>query len=164
VHDDGSVLIVFKSRRYEGVKHSRMMLGVARAKHYLGPYEVVGNEPIFSVDRFGELEDPFVWRSETGYEMIAKDMSGKLVGEKHAGVRVISNDGVRWELAKQPKAWSRTIRWDDGTTQTMGQLERPFLLMENGRPAFLFAATGNGPGGFQNMTESYNIAIPLVAR
>jgi hypothetical protein len=44
----------------------------------------------------------------------------------------------------------------------MGQLERPFLLMENGRPAYLFAATGDGPGGFANMTQSFNVAIPLV--
>lgn len=162
VHEDGSVLLVFKSRRYEGVKHSGMMLGVARAKHYLGPYEVVGNEPIFSADRFGEVEDPFIWKSADGYEMIAKDMSGKLVGEKHAGIHARSKDGVRWELAKDPKAWTRTLRWDDGSTQTMGQLERPFLLIDNGRPIFLFAASGNGPGGFQNMTESYNLAIPLA--
>jgi hypothetical protein len=56
------------------------------------------------------------------------------------------------------------LRFDDGTTQTMGQLERPFILFENGRPIFLFAATGDGPGGFSNMTKSYNMAIPLVPR
>jgi hypothetical protein len=164
VHDDGSVLLMFKSRRYEGVKHSRMMLGVARAKHYLGPYEVAGNEPVFSADKFGEVEDPFVWKTAEGYEMIAKDMTGNLVGEKHAGVHARSKDGLRWELAKRPKAWTRMLRWDDGTTQTMGQLERPFLLIEKGRPVYLFAASGDGPGGFANMTQSFNVAIPLVHR
>lgn len=164
VHADGSVLLMFKTRRYEGATHSRMMLGVARAPHYLGPYEVVGTEPVFSSTRFGEVEDPFVWKSAEGYEMIAKDMTGALAGEKHAGVHARSRDGLRWRLATRPKAWTRTLRWDDGTTRTMGQLERPFLLIENGRPAFMFAAAGDGPGGFANMTETFNVAIPLIAR
>jgi hypothetical protein len=164
VHEDGSVLLMFKARRYEGEKHSSMMLGVAQARHYLGPYEVVGDGPVFGPDCMGEVEDPFVWKTTDGYEMIAKDMTGKLVGEKHAGVHAISRDGVNWHLATQAKAWSRTLRWDDGVTQTMGQLERPFLLFENGRPAFLFAASGDGPGGFANMTTSFNICVPLSAR
>ena len=164
VHEDGSVLLMFKSRRYEGVRHSGMMLGVARARHYLGPYQVVGDQPVFAADRFGEVEDPFVWRSADGYEMIAKDMTGALVGERHAGVHARSQDGVAWRLAERPKAWTRSLRWDDGTTQTMGQLERPFLLIEGGRPTYLFAAAGNGPGGFDKMTETFNVAVPLVPR
>jgi len=35
-------------------------------------------------------------------------------------------------------------------------------LIENGRPTYLFAATGDGAGGFANMTQSFNVAIPLV--
>lgn len=162
VNEDGSVLLIFKSRRYEGLQQSRMMLGVAKAAHYLGPYEVVGDEPVFGPDRMGEVEDPFIWRSEQGYEMIAKDMSGKLVGERHAGVHAISGDGVNWKIAPKPKAWTRTLRWDDGKTTTMGQLERPFLLFENGRPTHLFAATGDGAGGFHKMNTSFNVCIPLV--
>jgi hypothetical protein len=72
---------------------------------------------------------------------------------------------VTWALAPQPKAWSRTLKFDDGTTQTMGQLERPYLLLDQaGRPEYLFAASGDGPGGFANMTMSFNMAIPLVRR
>lgn len=162
IHDDGSVLLLFKARRYEGTTHGRMMLGVARAPHYLGPYEVVGDEPVFSSTRFGEVEDPFVWKTAAGYEMVAKDMTGRLAGEKHAAIHARSADGIQWALADPPKAWSRTLRFDDGQIETMGQLERPFLLIENGRPTFLFAAAGDGPGGFANMTESFNLAIPLL--
>ena len=162
VNEDGSVLLIFKSRRYEGVRHSRMMLGVAKAAHYRGPYEVVGDEPVFGPNRLGEVEDPFIWRSEHGYEMIAKDMTGKLVGERHAGVHAISADGINWRIAPNPMAWTRTLRWDDGQTRKMGQLERPFLLFEGGRPTHLFAATGDGPGGFDKMNTSFNVCIPLV--
>src|SRR5262245_66562826 len=83
---------------------------------------------LFSADRFGEVEDPFVWKTAEGYEMIAKDMTGKLVGEKHAGVHAQSKDGLHWELAKRPKAWTRKIRWDEGAKQVVGKLKRTFLL------------------------------------
>lgn len=166
VHADGSVLMVFKSRRYQSDgKHSSMMLGLARAPHYRGPYTVVGDEPLFGPDKVGELEDPFVWQNADGsYELIAKDMSGRVVGEKHAGVHAVSRDGENWQLAAKPKAWTRTLTFDDGRTETMGQLERPFILFENGRPAYLFGAVGDGPGGFDKMTKSGNIAIPLIAQ
>ncbi len=162
VHEDGSVLLMFKSRRYEGHRQSSMMLGVARAPHYLGPYQVVSDGPVFGRDRLGEVEDPFVWKTETGYAMIAKDMSGALSGERHAGIMALSEDGLNWRLADQPKAWSRRITWSDGTEQVLGQLERPFVLMENGRPAWLYAACGDGPGGFSRMTSSFTLCIPLV--
>jgi hypothetical protein len=165
VHADGSVLMVFKARRYKpDGTHSAMMLGLARAPHYRGPYAVVGPEPLFGPEKIGELEDPFAWQNADGsYELIAKDMTGKVVGEKHAGVHAVSRDGEHWQLAAKPKAWTRTLTFDDGKTETMGQLERPFILFENGRPAYLFGAVGDGPGGFDKMTTSGNIAIPLIA-
>jgi hypothetical protein len=165
VSKDGSALLMFKARRYdEKGKHGAMVLGLARAKNFLGPYEVVSKEPLFSPDHFGEVEDPFLWQGpDGGYELIAKDMTGKLTGEKHAGIYALSPDGENWKLAPNPKAYSRKVRWDGGVEQIMGQLERPFLLIEKGRPVFMFAASGDGPGGFANMTTSFNIAIPLVS-
>lgn len=165
VHADGSVLMVFKSRSYlEDGTHSQMMLGLARAPHYRGPYTVVGDKPVLGPDNVGQLEDPFVWQNaDGGYELIAKDMSGAIVGENHAGVHAVSPDGETWKLAAKPKAWTRTLTFDDGKTETLGQLERPFILFENGRPAYLIGAVGDGPGGFANMTKSGNLVIPLVA-
>jgi hypothetical protein len=165
VSEDGSALLIFKARRYdEKGRHGAMVLGLARAKNFLGPYEVVSKEPLFGPDHFGEVEDPFVWQGpDGGYELIAKDMTGNLTGEKHAGIYALSPDGEHWKLAPNPKAYSRKVRWDDGTEQVMGQLERPFLLIEKGRPVFMFAASGDGPGGFANMSTSFNVAIPLVA-
>jgi hypothetical protein len=43
----------------------------------------------------------------------------------------------------------------------MGNLERPFLLMEDGRPAWMFAATSDGTNGFHDCTETWNMAIPI---
>lgn len=164
VHADGSVLLVFKARRYEpDGTHGRMVFGVAKAPHYRGPYSVVGDAPIFDIEALGgELEDPFVWqRADGGYALIAKDMSGNISGERHAGIHALSEDGVEWRLAPQVKAWSRHVTFDDGTSKVLGQFERPFIFFENGRPAFLFGASGDGPGGFANMTRTGIHVIPL---
>ena len=54
------------------------------------------------------------------------------------------------------------VRWDDGTTIIQGCLERPQLLFdESGQPTHLFVATGDGPGGFDKCTETWNMVIPL---
>jgi hypothetical protein len=167
IREDGSVLMIFKSRAYAGTidspTHTPMMLGLARADHWRGPYYVVGDEPVFSRERLGEVEDPFFWESPTGgFEMVAKCMTGRLtLGEWGAGIHAFSPDGLNWTLAENPRAYSRYVHWDDGTTQMMGNLERVFLYLEEGRPRYLFGATADGPGGFTNATRTWIVAIPL---
>ena len=48
-----------------------------------------------------------------------------------------STDGVHWTVDIDPKAYSRTVEWEDGKVEMQGQLERPFLLFENGKPRIL---------------------------
>ncbi|MCS2956119.1 hypothetical protein NXX53_00835 [Bacteroides salyersiae] len=60
------------------------------------------------------------------------------------------------------KAYSKTVEWEDGTVTTQGQLERPFILFENDKPAYIFFATMDGPGGFDNATRSWNMVIPIA--
>ena len=44
----------------------------------------------------------------------------------------------------------------------LGCLERPQLLFdENGEPEYLFAAAADGPGGFRNAFNTWNIAVAL---
>lgn len=86
---------MFKSRRYEGIKHSQMMLE-SPARNIIWDRTKWLAASWSSANKFGEVEDPFVWKTAEGYEMIAKDMTGKLVGEKHAGVHARSKDGLRW--------------------------------------------------------------------
>lgn len=42
-----------------------------------------------------------------------------------------------------------------------GQLERPFIFFENGKPTYIFFATMDGPGGFENASHSWNMVIPI---
>lgn len=162
VHEDGSVLLIYKARRYEGNTHGKMTLGSARAEHYNGPYKVVSEHPVFPPEKF-HLEDPFIWKTPAGYEMIAKDMEGHVCGEKYGGIHAYSPDGLDWRLAEEPQAYSRRILWEDGQTRLMGNLERPFLLFQNGKPTHLFAATSNGTRGFYDATETWNMVIPIAS-
>ncbi len=164
--EDGSVLLVYKARAYkkppyEGLLHGPMTLGAARAGHYRGPYQVCKDETLFPSVK-AEVEDPFIWKASGGFEMIAKDMTGELSGERHGGIHAWSENGTDWKINLGEQAYSRRILWDDGQTQLMGSMERPFLLFdESGKPTHMFCATSNGTKGFSDATDTWNMAIPL---
>ncbi|KKO52400.1 glycoside hydrolase family protein [Paenibacillus sp. DMB20] len=160
VHDDGSVLLIYKARQYEGNVHGEMTIGAACADHWSGPYRVISQEPLFPPGKF-HIEDPFIWKAGDGYELMAKDMDGDLTGERHGGVHARSSDGIHWELCPDPKAYSRTVAWDDGSIRTMGSLERPCLLFRDGVPTHLFAAVSDGKQGFADATHTWNMVIPI---
>jgi hypothetical protein len=163
VKDDGSVVLMFKSRAY-GEKfpyHSDMMIGVALAPRIDGPYTVAVNEPIFGVGKVGEIEDPFLWQDGSGLHVVAKDQRGGITGQKHAGILAHSRDAIHWTLDRAPLAYPRTITWSDGRTETMGQLERPFVLIQDGVKTHLFFSAMDGPGGFDKGTRTWNLVVRL---
>ncbi len=159
VLDNGAVLLVYKA---VGKQKDLLRMGVARADHFEGPYLRLKDDPIFNFDDTGDhVEDAYVWRSGERFELIMKDMKGGICGEAQAGIHAVSPNGVDWTISDPPKAYSRTVRWDDGSVTTQGHLERPQLLIQDGKPTHLFAATANGRGGFGNMDRSWNMVIPL---
>lgn len=164
INEDGSVVLIFKSRKYNEnfPYHSSMNIGLATAPHFEGPYHVAVNEPIFGVDKVGEIEDPFLWKDDDGFHLIAKDQRGKISNHLHSGILAHSPDAMHWKLDKSPLAYTRKIKWSDGKEMEMGQLERPFILIQDGILTHLFFATMDGPGGFGNSTKSWNMVIPLT--
>ncbi len=159
IREDGAVLLIYKARKYEGHAYGKMTLGAARADTPEGPYRVISEQPLFPPEV--HVEDPFIWRTDEGYAMIAKDMDGHLCGEKHGGILAVSENGTDWKLADSRKAYSRTVAWDDGVERVMGSFERPFLLFQDGRPTHMFAAVADGPGGFRQAKNTWNMVIPL---
>ena len=74
-----------------------------------------------------------------------------------------SVDGVKWELDKEPLAYTKDIVWEDGTKQHLGQMERVAVLQdENGKVTHLYFATMDGKGGFSRGTKSWNMVVPLI--
>lgn len=163
VQEDGSVLMIFKGRAHIGDgKCSHMALGVAYAPSLEGSYNVLNDQqPILQMGGQGEVEDPFLWKDAEGYHVICKDLMAKYTDEWGGGVMAHSVDGINWKVDKAPKAYSRTVEWEDGSIEMQGHLERPFILFENGKPSYMFFATMDGPGGFGNATRSWNMVIPV---
>ncbi|NUQ01411.1 MAG: hypothetical protein HUU35_16330 [Armatimonadetes bacterium] len=67
------------------------------------------------------------------------------------------------------KAYSRTVRWDDGTSSTLGAAERPQLLLEEGVPTHLALASSESEAGwlgepteFDRSGGTWNMLIPLA--
>lgn len=164
IRKDGSVLIVFKGRSYGKTYpfQSEQRIGIAYAKSIYDKFTVLNNDlPLFNHEEYSEFEDPFLWEDKQGLHLLMKDMSSKMTGEHHAGVLFHSSDGIKWKMDTTKKAYSRTLTFEDGQKITMGQLERPFVLFEKGKPICMFFATMDGPGGFDKGTKSWNIAIPI---
>jgi hypothetical protein len=157
VTPDGTMLLYYRSNTPAGCK-----IGVATAEHPLARFERLRDDPILEAESDRGIEDPFVWHDGVRYQMIAKDLTGKISGAFGNGVHATSADGVSWVLSDPALAWSRTITWVDGTTETVGCLERPQLLIGNdGEPTHLLCAMADGPGGFRNATRSWNQVIRL---
>jgi hypothetical protein len=163
---DGSVLLVYKGAAGQP---SKLHLGVAKAPHYTQPFVKQTTTPLFPAPAgaphpYRHVEDAYIWREDGQYHLIMKDMDGSSGGEKGGGLYATSADGVDWQLAAKPQAYSRKVRWSDGQVRDMAAFERPQLLIQNGKPTHLFAATGrNAEGAFWKFDETWNMCIPLKA-
>lgn len=152
VAPDGRIFLYYRTGTPQGLR-----IGLAVADRPEGPYLRVGNGPV--LDGFN-VEDPFVWHRDGVFHLIAKDMTGEITGERHAGAGFRSKDGIHW--AYERKAYSRTVIGPDGREIALGCLERPQLCFDRaGNPAYLFAAAADGPGGFRNAANTWNMALNL---
>lgn len=163
---DGKVTLVFKSRRHtpNPPYYSDMMLGLATAPNYAGPYTVIGDKPIFGAGSGNpnEVEDPFIWKDAKGFHMLAKDHQGKITGQRGFGVLSHSDDAYHWKLDPAPLAYSKTFTQTDGKKITLGQVERPGgIFDENGVLTHLTFAVMDGAGGFDGGQNTWNIVVPL---
>jgi len=167
VREDGSVLLVYKSSATKPRDRKKgfidLKLGVAHAKHYLGPYERIRDSWIFSEtgDEF-DTEDAYIWYQDGIYHMTAKVFGAgeRLIGENMAGYYATSKDGISRKM--HGKAYSRTVTWEDGSQTTFANAERPQLLIENGKPRYLYLAVLEKQGDMRNTGKSYNICVPLL--
>ena len=164
---NGKILVVYKSRSYQtkpyeglSLHKGKQELGAIIADRFDGDYTSVRTTmPIIEHN----VEDPFVWYDEDGFNMMAKDMDGCFCGEVMGGIHGLSKDGLHWEFERDKLFYSRKILWDDGITREMGNLDRPFILFENGKPTHAFFATSDGKDdqGFCGASKTWNMVVPL---
>jgi predicted GH43/DUF377 family glycosyl hydrolase len=157
---DGGYLMVYKAVGDQGKKPfgGPVVHVVATSDSPTGPF-TKHPDPVFTKEGSSfAAEDPFIWRGSDRYWAIVKDFSG---GFTHAGTSLAlfeSADGYGWKPAAQQLVSTLNLKWADGKNQKLMKLERPQLLLENGRPTVLFCAAA--PDG--KLEDSFNVQIPLA--
>ncbi|MGC9451920.1 MAG: glycoside hydrolase family protein [Oceanipulchritudo sp.] len=156
---DGSVRMIYKSRT---VADGPRLLGLAGAPTWQGPYAALMEHPLFpGVD----LEDACLWHDGERFRMILKDMAGTVGGEPGCLVQAWSQDAVAWIFPDPPILHGKLIRWDDGSTEQLGNFERPQLLFDaHNRPTHLFAAVSRGGSGIGDAAETFSVCLPVRSR
>ena len=164
IRPDGSVVMLYKStrnRQHFTKNAAPLLLGAAGADHWSGDYRRLCDEPIRLNGKIADIEDPFIWWQDDHFEGVVKDMTGEISGALYGGIHIWSPDGINWQTAEDPLAYTREVLWDNGIISHQGMLERPEILIQNGVPTHLFAATGDGAGGHLEMSHTWNMVIPL---
>lgn len=163
---DGKTYMIYKSRRSIG---KPLQLGIAVADSPAGPFERLTEEPIldFKNEDF-HVEDPYIWydKNRKKFCLIAKDDckngSTGITGEWGAGFYAESDDCMEFEIAPNPKVYSRHVKWEDGRETVQGNLERPTILFdENGKPTHLFCASGNASQPYDFEGNTFIVCIKL---
>ncbi|MBC6698587.1 glycoside hydrolase family protein [Hymenobacter sp. BT190] len=122
--------------------------GLAVADQLAGPYVKYAGNPVIDFSRQGhnkQFEDAFVWRQNDRFCLLARDMG---VYNHEIGLYLESRDGKEWSY---PKIAFRALRDYDvqeppapPKLKRYGRLERPQLLLRDGKPEYLFCASQGG--------------------
>lgn len=129
----------------------------------IGPFKKF-NEPIFTAEgSHFPAEDPYVWLQGDKYYAIVKDMHGSFTGKGQSLALFISENGVDWAPAPNPLVSTLEVTWSDGEVVKYSHLERPQLLIEDGRPTTLFLATDQIADyrGAAEDAHSFNMHVSL---
>ena len=154
-HPNGQYWLYYKSWNTAEYEHAapgskirgNRKYGLAIADKPEGPYVKYDMNPVIDFSVKGDnrqLEDAFVWYENNKFRLIARDMG---FFDHEAGLYFESDDGLHWDnpkiayfnidrYVKEPPAPPHLKRY--------GRLERPQILMKNGKPEYLFTAAQGG--------------------
>lgn len=136
VRPDGSLYVFCRLRDSSGVNRGAAFT----APTYAGPYAVV-NHGENLLPNGGELEDPTIWWANNQYNILVNDWKSHATGIFKAGAQYFSKDGIHYELMSHEPVFTKTVPYDDGTSETFARRERPFVYTdEKGAVIALFTA------------------------
>lgn len=159
---DGGVLMIYKA---VGLKRALPFGGpvvhlAATADHPLGPFTKHPGEVFGAKGVMFAAEDPFIWRGADRYWAVVKDNDGHFTKRGYSLALWESADGFDWKLSPHSfVANPGSIRWADGHDETLTALERPQLLIEDGKLIALYCAAASNKG----RSGSFNVQIPIKA-
>lgn len=160
--DGKGYLLVYKAvaKKEKGIWGGPVVHLCATSESPLGPFTKYPN-PIFTAkgERF-PAEDPYVWSEGKYYYAIVKDFKGTFTKAGPSLALFYSQDGINWDLAKNPLVSVTELHWKDGHVTKLAHLERPQLLIEKGKPKALFLAA-DASEDYTQKGHSYNVHIKL---
>ncbi|MGJ8691299.1 MAG: glycoside hydrolase family protein [Thalassotalea sp.] len=136
LHPNGEYWLYYKA--WDRYNDDMRKMGVAIAKDITGPYIKHEKNPLVSFADIGkQVEDAYVYFYQNKYHMIMRDMG---VIHPHVGLMLDSPDGLTWSAA-QLGYRTNTQYLDEEKVERM---ERPQVLMVEGKPKYLFLALMGG--------------------
>lgn len=107
---------------------------------YKGSYAVVANGDNL-LPAPCELEDPTIWWANGQYHLLVNDWKGKATGTGKGGAQYFSKDGAQYQLVSHEPVFTKTVLFDDGTSEIFSRRERPLVYTnEKGEVIALFTA------------------------
>lgn len=158
-------MLYFKGNLYD--PDWRGVHGVAIGDSPTGPFNAL-DEFVFDIKmengKIASAEDPYVWynKKEDQFHAVIKDFSGRITGQGSGLGRLISKDGLKWELPEDPLFMKKELLLKNGNTLKVNRLERPQLLIdEEGTPKVLYVACAIESVNQKKDGSSFNVQINL---
>lgn len=122
------------------------------APDFKGPYTPIENGENL-LPNGGELEDPCIWWANNQYNILLNDWKGHATGVMKNGAQYFSKDGIHYTLMSKEPVFTKTIKYDDGSEETVARRERPFIYVnEKGEAEALFTAVlPKGDGAYAHI-------------
>jgi GDSL-like Lipase/Acylhydrolase family len=156
VRPDLSVYVFCRLRDGAGVNR-----GIAfTAPSYQGRYTVLDHGDNLLPDG-DELEDPAIWWANNQYNLLVNDWKSHATGIFKAGAQYYSKDGIHYHLVSRQPVFTKTVIYDDGTTETFRRRERPFVYVnKKGVALALFTACLPEHGASRVVAQPINRYYP----
>ncbi len=129
-------------------RNTNRQYGLATATSLDGPWIKQGDGPLIDLReevKDAQSEDAYLWVEDGKFKMIMRDMG---YWNHEYGLYFESKDGLSWS-DPQIAFWDAFRYFDEPATGAWGEgrFERPQLLMQDGKPQYLFAALRGGKYG-----------------
>lgn len=158
---EGGVLMIYKAVAKRGALPfgGPVVHLAATSESPLGPFTKQPQQIFTGNGQFFAAEDPFMWHDGKRYLAIVKDMGGYFTGLKPSLALFESENGLtNWHPAPTPLVSGLQVKRADGSLWKLTRLERPQLLLRDGKPVALYCAASDN----WNYSGSVNLAIPLA--
>jgi len=136
IFPNGSTLLYFRTADSGG--HNEQ-IWLATAPHYLGPYTVFGDKPLFPVNS----EDPFVFRNSRGHFIML--LHNGRWGARPQGGKAFSYDGLTWHYTDESMhgVYQSVVEYTDGSQVQFYRREEPKIYVEDGQMLAMFNAVND---------------------